>query len=111
MRARMKQYVARLCKGTPLVYVIQADGDTRFLRRHPELCEYGSVHRWGCLGAGSLQLAFDLLYDATQDAFTAGCLHEAFQRRYIAKSSPRHEWRMSEAAVHKAAVILSEQQA
>jgi hypothetical protein len=109
MRVRMKTYVGRFCKGIPLVYVIQVDGDSRFLRRHSELCDYGHLHQWGRRGPGSLQLAYDLLYDATQDAYVAGCWHEAYQRAFISRLSRAQGWRMSEQAVLKAAVTLTKE--
>ena len=104
MRVRMKTYVGRLCKGIPLVYVIQVDGDSRMLRHK---ATYRQVHEWGVRGGGSLQLAYDILYDATGDLKLSYKLHHAFQRDYIVPLARSHVWKMSEVTVLKAAATLT----
>lgn len=107
MRVRMKLYVGRLLKGIPLVYVIGLDGDSRLL---PHRGAYGRVHEWGTRGAGSLQLSYDILIDATGNDKIAFSIHRAFQRRFITQLALGREWKMTEAAVHKAAVTLKAEQ-
>ena len=100
MRVRMKLYVGRLLKGIPLVYVIQVDGDSRLLQHK---ADYNYVHAWGTRGTGSLQLAYDMLYDATSDAKQAQAMQYQFQRSHIVPLPSNQPWTMTEAAVLKAA--------
>lgn len=107
MRVRMKQYIGRLLKGIPLVYVIQVDGDSRLLEHW---ANYGHVHEWGVRGHGSLQLAYDMLRDATGDDKMSAALQHSFQRRYIAPLALGRGWRMTEGAVLKAVAALAHEQ-
>jgi Family of unknown function (DUF6166) len=104
MRVRMKTYVGRLMQGVPLVYVIQIDGDSRLLEFK---ATYGRLHEWGRSGAGSLQLAYDLLLDASGDADVALTIHHAFQQKYIIPLARHRKWKMTERSVLSAAVLLA----
>ena len=96
MRVRMKLYVGRLLKGIPLVYVIQVDGDSRLLEHR---ASYKHVHAWGVRGGASLQLAYDMLIDATGDAKIAQAMQHGFQRRCIVPLPYNQPWKMSEGTV------------
>jgi hypothetical protein len=115
MNVRMKRYVGQRSrkgkggKGAAHVFVVQVDGDSRFLQPHHELCKHSDDFEWGFIGGGPAQLAFAMLYDATGDAKLALKLHMEFMRKYCMMFKGTRSWSMDETSVLRAATLLTEE--